>query len=228
MRPLYNIPNLGEVPSVTTITKQLDKSGPLVGWAKKVMGKYLLSHRDDFPKDAEGVIKLAKQESRRLSEEALEIGSNVHNCVEVHLKGHGVDGLLQGDPRIVKPYNAFLEWEKSNDFKLIEAEHKVWSLKHKFAGTLDIVGRVAGRLYIVDLKTSASIYPEYLLQVAAYKLAYEEMTNKDLEGVGILRLDKGGAGSEWRPYTLEETRAAALRFLKLLDYWWLDKGEQHG
>jgi hypothetical protein len=61
----------------------------------------------------------------------------------------------------------------------LEVRHTEVSLaseKHKFGGTLDAIGIVNGSngLALIDWKTSNSIYPDYLYQLAAYQLLWEE------------------------------------------------------
>ena len=52
------------------------------------------------------------------------------------------------------------------------------------------MAEVNGELTVIDFKTSAKIYKQYHLQVAAYAQAITEMYGKDVEKGLILRLDK--------------------------------------
>ena len=63
--------------------------------------------------------------------------------------------------------------------------------KYKYAGTVDAVAKINGRVCVIDFKTSKKIYKPYHLQVTAYAQAI-----KRIDGLGrwplgiILRLDK--------------------------------------
>ena len=49
----------------------------------------------------------------------------------------------------------------------------VFSEKYGYAGTIDYVCTIDGKTYIVDFKTSKQVWPEYELQVSAYKKPIE-------------------------------------------------------
>lgn len=231
---LYHIEGLNaEYPSCTTILGILDKSGPLMGWATKTMAEYLMTLADSkghivITKDeAMDVFKKAKGWYKELSQKAKDFGSALHNLIEVYLKKQPVDGLLEELPSLKKPFADFKKWEKENNLKVLENEHIIWSEKYRYAGTLDLVATLNGgkKLYIVDLKSSKAIYPEYLMQIAAYRAAYEERSGKKIDGVGILRLPKVENDTiEWREYTLAEADKAFKAFLHLVDYWWETNG----
>lgn len=82
---------------------------------------------------------------------------------------------------------AFCKWIESADTEILENEVMVASAKHKYAGSLDAVGRKDGKLIVLDWKTSNSIKSTYALQVAAYAKAYEETSgNRIDEGESLL------------------------------------------
>lgn len=83
----------------------------------------------------------------------------------------------------------FQKWWEAVKPNMLLSESIVYSLEHKFAGTLDYVMQIetgeydiAGSKplslekgnYIVDLKTSAQITDDYYLQIAAYSAALRE------------------------------------------------------
>ena len=218
-----------ELPSVTTIIGQLDKSGPLMGWAVKVMGEYLQAHPEELKDNPADTYKKAKGWYKELSRQAMDLGSEIHNLLEVHLKGQKVEGLLEANPLLNKPFEEFLAWKGTRKFELVESEHIVWS-HLKYAGTLDCVAKLDGKLYLADFKSSKAIYDDYLMQVAAYMKAYEERINdghvidRKVEGVGILRLPKTEKDTfEWKEYTLTEVEDAFESFMCLVSYWWSKK-----
>ena len=76
-------------------------------------------------------------------------------------------------------------------------ERKIWSIRHRYAGTIDAVATVDGKFGVLDIKTSTGFYPEYNLQTAAYVSALQEFQIKknlllprDIETRWILRVNQ--------------------------------------
>jgi len=60
-------------------------------------------------------------------------------------------------------------------------EKQVWSIRYRYAGTVDALAEVDGKFGVLDIKTSTGFYPEYNLQTAAYVSALQEyQVRKDL------------------------------------------------
>jgi hypothetical protein len=68
----------------------------------------------------------------------------------------------------------------------------------RYAGTVDRIGKVKRERAVLDIKTSASLYPSVGPQTAAYARAYDPDTGQSLKRYG-LRLHP--TGYELRPYT---------------------------
>jgi len=47
-------------------------------------------------------------------------------------------------------------------------EKRIMSVEHRYAGTIDAVARISGKIGVLDIKTSQSIYRDYNLQTSAY------------------------------------------------------------
>ncbi len=62
-------------------------------------------------------------------------------------------------------------------FEPIAWDIVVFSEQYGYAGTIDLIARVNGELYIIDFKTSQSVWPEYEMQVSAYRVAVENGEN---------------------------------------------------
>jgi len=176
----YNIDG-EKYPSVTTILQVIAKPGLMYFYGKHGI---------------EGA------EEKKM--EAADIGTLAHQTIEKILKGEiiltqqDIQKIIKGDleplskveARAEKPVAAFLKWREKVNFKPIKMELTVYSKKFKYAGTLDAVGFIKDKLSIIDFKTSNKIWPEYALQIAAYKSAYEEMTGERVSSRWIIRLDK--------------------------------------
>jgi hypothetical protein len=85
-------------------------------------------------------------------------------------------GLSEEDTKQVwSAYEAFKEWFESNAFTVISQEEQLVSEQHKYGGTPDAVARDnKGRLCLLDWKTSDGVYPEYIAQLAAYRILWNE------------------------------------------------------
>ena len=149
---------------------------------------------------------------QKISGAACVFGSSVHREIE-HI-------VMGKHPKIKHKIQieAFLEWQHETGFQGIQTELKVKSRKG-FAGSLDLLGKIEDALYIIDLKTSKRIYPEMLLQLSAYRFAFEEMNSLINVNIGVLRIDKGDKPVEWHPYTAEEYNEGITEFLQLCVDW---------
>lgn len=122
-----------------------------------------------------------------------ERGTRVHDAIEEYNKQHmaGKEEPIRWADFTDEEWQCFLRyhhWFHTRCPRVISAEHKIYSDTYGFAGTMDAVMEIEGKTYIVDFKTSKDIFDDYLLQVAAYKKAYEEMTETKLHGFLILAL----------------------------------------
>ena len=233
----YETPE-GNIPSVTTILSLYDggKSGVLMGWSVKVMAEYLqtLADKDGNilikKEEAFELFKKAKARHKELKEQAADIGSQTHNLIEVYIKRQDTKGLLEANPLLEKPFQAFKTWQATHNFEFIASERQVCS-HLLFAGTLDAIARKDGKLWVIDFKTSNRINENYLWQIAAYKECAENGMYYDAEkgwvesdyiidgGVGILRLDKLTGEPEFKSYTLLEAVDGLDCFLALNHLW---------
>lgn len=76
-------------------------------------------------------------------------------------------------------------------------ERPIWSVAHRYAGTVDALAEIDGKFGVLDIKTSTGFYPEYNLQTGAYVRALRETEVKrllslprDIETRWILRVDQ--------------------------------------
>ena len=233
---MYDIEGVGSFPSVTEVLSLKDKSGPLMGWAVKMAIECAKNSLLEVVKEGKTldavsidlILTDAKASYRKKSQEAMDTGSKVHNAIEVYTRhadkktGLKLVQALTEYPQIEKPFNAFLEWEKERKFELVKSEHKIWSLTHKYAGTLDCIAKLNGVMTLVDFKSSTGIREDYVQQIAAYRVAHEEIGGEKIENTGCLRLDKITGLPEWVEYSLKDNDEAFEKFLCLLKLWWLE------
>lgn len=168
----YLSPKDNYLPSVTTILEAFPKDASYFKWLKDVGG------------DADAI-----------RDEAGRRGSIVHELTERYDMGEEVSFLSPNNT----PQFKILEWamfERYIDFcrtynpEISLMEVHMMSDKLGFAGTLDRVLKLGTYNYLVDIKTSGSIYPSYWLQLAAYHQLLKEHDKKSkIDGVAILWLN---------------------------------------
>lgn len=121
-------------------------------------------------------------ESQALKNSAGDKGSKVHHGIEKLLKGetlNSTDRLENGsgvDEEITleewKILTTWRDWYREVKPEILKTETTVFS--DNYAGTIDCVARIGSEVYIIDWKTSQSIWTEYELQVSAYRQALME------------------------------------------------------
>jgi hypothetical protein len=231
-----------EYPGVTTIIDSVtDKSGALMGWAVKMALQYVRENFDSVPLDQ--LLDDAKKKYREVSQEAMDIGSEVHKLIENHINAKmnnkEFDTQRESDERVTNAYLAFLDWEKENIDTWLESEKNVFSATNGFAGTLDAIAKFKdGKVRVIDFKSSKGFYDGYDLQIAAYRYARENCNGLKgvphssrfgdytidypeikIDGCGILRLDKETGQPEYKDYTKVYDRKINA-FLKACDYYY--------
>jgi genome maintenance exonuclease 1 len=153
---VYETP-LGSAPSVTTILSCLPHPG-LDKWRKRV----------------------GEEEANRVSKEATDIGSAMHDMLE---------SFVRGEP-IIPPSTP--EGEMADDmFRVVKTIgllqlQEVWGIEvalhchDLYAGRTDLIGKYDGKLSIIDYKTSKRYkkdewLEDYKCQLSAYAIAHETM-----------------------------------------------------
>jgi len=175
--------------SVTAATGIIDKSGALMGWVAKMMGLYLYQNYIVKAKPITlGAIEESKKEYRRIKTEAADIGTEIHEWVSDWILGKKPE--MPDNEKVVNGITAFLKFQKEHKLKWFESERYIYSKKHNYAGILDAIAKRGKELILVDFKSSKAIYPEMFLQVAGYKIAYEEETGKKIDKRIIIRFGK--------------------------------------
>lgn len=111
-------------------------------------------------------------DTRWYNDQAMIRGTYVHEaCHYLDEDDLDVDGL---SPDIAPYVHAYIDFKKNSGFipKLIE--QRVYSRTHGFAGTLDRIGILNGRMVLIDLKSG--YMPGWVgIQTAAYQIAVTEM-----------------------------------------------------
>lgn len=136
-----------------------------------------------YPKGTEFFKWLASKgwdESQAIVAQAGTRGHKVHQMITDLLNGRTVKMESEytdpdtGDkaPIELEEYEAllsFAEWYKAVKPEIIANEIVAINREVGYAGTIDLVCKIDGQLTIVDFKTSQYIWPNYELQLSAYK-----------------------------------------------------------
>ena len=183
------------VPSVTTILNVISKPA-LMPWAVKMGAEWFRDNRKDYLKGdikLEDMIKGIKGAYRKKSQDALNIGEEVHAWCEQAIKfklGVGTMPSMPDNEVVRESIENFRDWTKENDVKWLSSEEKIYNRKYNYAGTVDAIAEVNGVFGVIDFKTSKRLYDEYDLQVSAYGETIEDIYGRDCESSWLLRFDK--------------------------------------
>lgn len=199
----YRLPNEKKwCRSVTSITGIVDKPA-LKQWAVdcaiKMLTNTILERRSN--KDANSALisltdlEHAQKEWENVSQEAKDIGTDVHNYLQSFI-AYKIGGMPKPsaplDEKAQRGVLAFLKWHKENQVDFIHSEKLVYSRSYDYVGTFDVSYVKDGKKWLSDFKTSKAIYGDYINQVVGYVIAYEEEhpEEKPYGGISILRFDK--------------------------------------
>jgi hypothetical protein len=165
----YYLDGQGPIPSVTTILRVVDKSGPLVGWAKRITAEAAVDHRADLDGwvqlgGRDGAVGLLTKAASTVTERAATTGSDIHALAESITLGHDVTVTDEQAPFVA----AYRSWLVDFAPEFLAAEEMVCNATAGYAGTLDAIVKIAGETWLIDYKTSKGVYPETALQLAAY------------------------------------------------------------
>lgn len=189
--PASGLPAEFEVISVTSATACFPKPW-LAGWAVKMTAERAVDKyarlgemiEEDGEKEALAWLKKARYTS---SGDKADRGTIVHGALEAYLAGTTLDretieshlkekrvpramwrgtfGMIRGLMQFLEDYEPEVYW----------SEQTVYSREHGYAGTTDVIGRMAidgeRRPVVIDVKTSKSIYNDTALQLCGYARA---------------------------------------------------------
>ncbi len=137
--------------------------------------------------------------AEKMKNQSADEGTLLHETVEAILAGDHV--II---PEAIKPaVLAFQEFQNRNEIIPHQIESRIASKKHRYAGTIDVLAELDGKLGVLDIKTSVAIYRDYNLQAAAYVEALHENPTMPPLARWILRIDQSrlclrGCGASMR------------------------------
>lgn len=169
----------GEYPSITTI---LGATSP-----SKI---YLDKWRE----------KVGEAEANRISKEATDRGTSVHDYVEKYFnlcdprdfsKFYIESKLNKECSNIKNPVRNIIRVCESSNFTPYAQEIPLWHPKLKFAGRVDAIGLWNNTLSVIDFKTSkkkkyASSIKDYYIQTTAYAVAHNYLFFTEINNFSIV------------------------------------------
>lgn len=209
---------------VTTILSVIAKPA-LIQWAANQAIDYIKAYclkneNEKYYVVQEKELEEARTAHIRKKDSAATKGTTVHEQVETYVNSciHSHDGnafiadVEEGQHQLSK----FIDWAVENKVRFLESEKRVYSREHWFAGTVDLVLEIDGKVWIGDIKTSNAIYDTHFFQTAGYQIALEEMDDlKDVEGHIIIQLTRDGRFNTQRSYGIERNKQAFLSALNI-------------
>lgn len=82
---------------------------------------------------------------------------------------------------------SFVAWWQLTKPVLLAKELVLINHEYNYAGTADLVCKIGGKIWLVDFKTGQDIWPEYELQLSAYRYALLD-AHQIIDNMGILQL----------------------------------------
>jgi len=179
----YRLADGTRVPGCTTIIGRFKESGGLIHWAWKLgtEGKDYRRERDKAA--AAGTLAHTMIEYYIDCKEKPDLEDLRVFCEDIRI-GEKEYELAEGG------FSAFMDWVGFMNVEFVETEVKLISEEYRFGGTPDAIARRDGELMLLDWKTSNGIYPDYLVQLAAYVHLWESNRDEPIRNVHLLRFGK--------------------------------------
>ena len=166
-------------PGVTSIVKILDKSGPMMSWAARMTAEAAVRMSGTLPQlienvGPEGAVKALTARGAWERDTAAALGTDVHRIADIIATGQPVPPMAEATMKRVDHY---LRWWTSSGWTVRASEALLVNPGVGYGGTLDILARDReGRTVLADYKTGnvayqGRLYPEILMQLAAYGMA---------------------------------------------------------
>ena len=195
-----------KLPSVTTILGVIAKPA-LIPWAAQRERESVIAavkRAYDDMTQFEGTapttemfmeLTAAELEKEKADQSALRraatIGTQVHARIEWEFLGELKRERSDDPPPLEsaeaeRSFGRASDWRKATKLKVIDTERMVASLHGQYAGTLDALVKVGGKVGILDFKTGKRVYEEAYLQSCAYRLALAEEGIKTQTGWIVL------------------------------------------
>ncbi len=162
---------------------------------------------------------------------AANLGAICHTaCAQIaEGKEPDIDAPEHEVEKIGKLITGYWEWFNENVTEVIAVEQPYINTKYGFGGTIDLIARLKGcdDPAIIDIKTSAKIYPTAEIQLAAYGMLTDERHRRVIIRLKKNTPDKPPQFKEYE-YKADREREIQAAFLGLLNYYKFINGGKNG
>jgi hypothetical protein len=154
--------------------------------------------------NAQDTARWVASEARRTRDAAARVGTDVHALCDAIARGETVETNAVDAPYI----DGFRRWLEATGPRIVATERLGANLALAYAGTFDLIAEFEGARWLIDIKTSKSVYAETAGQLAAYSKfdflgAPDDPVRHPMpicSRFGVLHLRPGGARLvEFRP-----------------------------
>ena len=182
----------GAYPSITTILGKTANNVWLQKWIEKV----------------------GEEEAARVSKEATDRGTLVHDFAERYFNDEDITDLEYQTPDVRQMSRDLIVSVESGIENIWGQEQVLWSNKYRFAGRTDMVGIWKGKPTIIDFKTSkkkkyVKQITDYFIQCCAYAVAHNELYGTGIRNMAVIVTVDGG-----EPQIFEKDAVPYLPLLK--------------
>lgn len=172
--------------------------------------------------------KVGEEEAARISKEATDRGTAVHEYLEKYWNGEDILGDLAREPANVRlPAKALINGTSRNVTEVWAQEIPVWSPTLKFAGRVDMIGLWNSIPSIIDFKTSKKVkkgkdIKDYFLQASGYAHAHNELFGTNIQKIVIIVAVDGEEEplifEQKAPVFIPELKSRIIAYYKLNDH----------
>lgn len=215
--------------SPSSVVGMLDKSQALLYWNENLIREFKDNKIDNNYVYLGSVVHELFETALNLRKEKLEdagkTGDLVHDYALAVANAKCKGELIPELPEMTSEQDqngirAFLKFEKDFNPTYIESEIFIFSPTFKFAGRFDSILEIKGVKYLIDWKTSKSIYPSQKIQLCGYHIAKsEEMIHtgvKLYDKLAMVHLDKYTGEYKFIELSDEEVIHGQDAFINLL------------
>jgi hypothetical protein len=160
-----------EYPSVTSVRNLAGMPHALANWRtnqviEKAMTEYpALGRMLGDGTDPKAIASWLRKGGDQKRDVAAALGTAVHDAAASGM-------TLDKAPEDVAPFLLqYRKWLDDSKCEVLLSEKQVFNESIGYAGTFDLLGRMRGQYWMIDLKTGKGTYPEHALQLEAYARA---------------------------------------------------------
>ena len=200
------------VPGVTTLIKGGLPKPALPYWSARVVAEWVADN-PDLTEDLKRMggrgpaVAFLKELPWQRRDDAAIRGTDVHALAERLVHGEEVEVPEHLSAHV----SGYADWLDSTGLEPLLTERPVASRQWRYAGTLDLIGKLDGRLWLLDVKTSSGVYGSTALQLAAYGNAEFYLDADDteqplpaVERYGVLHVTEYGTTLHYLPESANE------------------------